>query len=149
MNVSNASNVGAAPAVPQAHRQKILNALTNTAPRVPPAPPVDQPRRVSVLPSAALGLALSLGLACVAGKAWPQATAQCGGRASVEQTLTGQYGETRRGMGMAANNMVMELWANADTGSWTITVTTAQGQTCLVASGQNFEPITEAPGVDG
>ena len=44
---------------------------------------------------------------------------------------------------MAANNQVMELFASADTGSWTITVTLPEGTTCLVASGQNFEPITE------
>lgn len=95
-----------------------------------------------------LGAAVAFGLALAVSPAWPQAL-QCGSRASVEQTLTGKYGETRRAIGVAANGMVMEMWASADTGSWTVTVTTPQGQTCFVASGDAFEPINEKPGVDG
>ncbi|MFN4172902.1 MAG: hypothetical protein ACK4GW_14220 [Pseudorhodobacter sp.] len=71
------------------------------------------------------------------------AASQCGPRAAVLEQLAGRYGESRRSMGIAANNMVMELFANADSQSWTITVTTPQGQTCLVASGTGFETLTE------
>jgi hypothetical protein len=69
--------------------------------------------------------------------------AQCGPRDAVVAHLATKYSETRRSVGLAANNTVMEVYASADTGSWTITVTTAQGMTCLVASGQNFQPVEE------
>ncbi len=58
-------------------------------------------------------------------------------------TLPSKYSETRRSVGLAVNNMVMELFASEETGSWTITVTSAQGVTFLVASGQNFQPVQE------
>jgi Tfp pilus assembly protein PilE len=70
--------------------------------------------------------------------------AQCGPRADVAAHLTGKFGETRRGMGIAANNTVMEVWASEATGTWTITVTMPDGATCLVASGQGFEALAES-----
>jgi hypothetical protein len=90
--------------------------------------------------------ALSLGfggliLATHAGYAAPQ----CGPRAEVMAALTGKYGETRRGMGIAANNTMMEVFASETTGTWTITVTTPEGTTCLAASGDRFEAMAEVP----
>jgi len=73
-----------------------------------------------------------------------QAQPQCGPRASVLEQLAETYGETRRSMGVAANNMVMEMFASATSQSWTIIVTTPQGETCLVASGQGFEAMADA-----
>ncbi len=89
--------------------------------------------------------ALSLGFAglILAVQAGHAQQAQCGARDAVLEQLAARYGETRRGMGMAANNSVMELYASADSGSWTITVTMPDGQTCLVASGQGFEAMVE------
>jgi hypothetical protein len=37
----------------------------------------------------------------------------------------------------------VEVFASAETGTWTITVTNATGTTCLVASGQAFERLAE------
>lgn len=71
------------------------------------------------------------------------AAPQCGPRAALLAELSAKYNETRRGIGVAANNQVMELFASAESGSWTITVTLPEGTTCLVASGQNFEAISE------
>jgi hypothetical protein len=71
------------------------------------------------------------------------ANVQCGKRDIVLTQLTEKYGETRRGIGVAANNAVMEVFASDSSGSWTITVTMADGTTCLVASGQNFETLAE------
>jgi hypothetical protein len=68
---------------------------------------------------------------------------QCGPRAAVVAQLADRYGETRRSIGVAANNMVMELFASEASESWTITVTTTQGQTCLIASGQGYETMAE------
>lgn len=88
--------------------------------------------------------ALSLGfagliLATQAGFAAPQ----CGPRATVLEQLSTKFGETRQGIGLAANTQIMEIFANTETGSWTITVTLPDGMTCLAASGQNFDSINE------
>lgn len=68
---------------------------------------------------------------------------QCGPREAVVAHLAEKYAETRRSIGLAANNMVMEVYASPTSGTWTITVTTPQGMTCLVASGQGFEAVEE------
>lgn len=68
-----------------------------------------------------------------------QAGRNCADRARVLAQLTEKYGEARQGMGLAANNTVVEVFASQDTGTWTITVTSPNGMTCLVASGQAYE----------
>lgn len=88
--------------------------------------------------------ALSLGfvgliLATQAGFASPQ----CGARDALVAQLTDKYGETRRSIGLAANNAVIEVFAAADGGTWSITVTMPDGTTCLVASGEGFEALAE------
>lgn len=87
-------------------------------------------------------LALALGLAGLAA-ATPSSAAQCGPRDAVLKVLAEKYRETRQSVGLAANNMMMEVHASRETGTWTITVTSAQGVTCLVASGQGFEALAE------
>lgn len=67
------------------------------------------------------------------------ATQPCAERDKVVQRLTSNYGETVQSMGLGANNGVMEVFASEETGTWTITVTMPNGQTCLIASGQAFE----------
>lgn len=69
----------------------------------------------------------------------------CAERDKVVQRLNNTYGETVRSMGLGANNGMMEVYASEETGTWTITVTMPDGQTCLIASGQAFEGITGAP----
>ena len=91
-----------------------------------------------------LMFALSLGFAAVLLITHGAVAApQCGLRLQVLDTLAQKYGETRRSMGMAADNTVMELFASAETGTWTLTVTLPTGMTCLVAAGGNFDSIAE------
>lgn len=66
-------------------------------------------------------------------------TSPCAERAKVVERLTSNYGETVQSMGLGANNGMMEVFASEETGTWTITVTMPNGQTCLIASGQAFE----------
>lgn len=68
----------------------------------------------------------------------------CAPRERVVERLAEGYGESRQSIGMGANNAVVEVYASAETGSWTITVTQPNGVTCLVASGQQFETLAEA-----
>ena len=96
--------------------------------------------------------ALSLGFAgliLATQHAFAQTQAQCAPRATVVAQLADKYGETRHGIGLLGSNSVMEVFASDQTGTWTITVTSGAGETCLVAAGQNYETLAEvlpAPG---
>ena len=92
---------------------------------------------------------MTLGLATIAPAAQAQDAATCAPRAQVVERLAGTYGETRRSMGLGANNAVVEVFASDTSGSWTITVTLPNGLTCLVASGQAFESMADAPPAPG
>ena len=63
----------------------------------------------------------------------------CGPREMVVERLADRLGETRRGIGLATQNRVVEVFASDATGTWTVTVTLANGQTCLIAAGQDWE----------
>ncbi len=79
-----------------------------------------------------------------------QAAQHCAARDHVIARLDTGYGETRQSWGLAANNSVIEVYASDETGTWTILVTTAQGVSCILASGQAYEnmdtPVTPAKG---
>ncbi|MCT4554726.1 MAG: hypothetical protein N4A53_08580 [Pelagimonas sp.] len=87
---------------------------------------------------------LSAGVLLAAATMVKAQTQNCAPRDMVVERLASKYGETRQSMGLGSNNAMMEVFASVETGSWTITVTTAQGVTCLVASGQAFEELAEA-----
>ncbi|MDJ0826143.1 MAG: hypothetical protein QNJ16_11630 [Rhodobacter sp.] len=91
-------------------------------------------------------LALSLGVGAMilaTQHAFAQQSRNCADRARVVERLASGYGETRQSIGLGANNSVIEVFASLETGTWTITVTSPQGLTCLVASGQAFENTEE------
>jgi hypothetical protein len=68
---------------------------------------------------------------------------QCAPREDLVTHLTEKYGETRQGMGLAGPDTMMEVYASPDTGTWTITMTMANGTMCMVASGQGYERLAE------
>ena len=72
-----------------------------------------------------------------------QNTSPCGPRALVVERLAEKYGEHAHALGLDTNNGMVEVYANMDSGSWTITVTSAQGLTCLMARGQSFEALQQ------
>lgn len=75
-----------------------------------------------------------------------QAVAQnrnCAPREVVIDRLAEQYQETRQNIGLGGQGMVMETFASLETGTWTITVTAPNGLTCLMASGQSYETLSE------
>lgn len=73
----------------------------------------------------------------------------CAPRDAVLARLASQYGETRQSIGLGANNEMVEVFASAETGTWSITVTAPGGLTCLVASGQAFEEVAEVKPAKG
>ena len=84
-------------------------------------------------------------LACIA----TGAAANCAPRDVVVERLADRYGESRQSMGLGSNNAVVEVFASEETGTWTITVTSVNGLTCMVASGQSFEELDEEVPVKG
>lgn len=84
--------------------------------------------------------------------AWQPAEAQsrpCAERAVVIERLETRLGQTRQSMGFNRANGVVEVFASDETGTWTILVTTPTGQSCLIASGEMWEPNAEFLGKAG
>ena len=67
----------------------------------------------------------------------------CGDHATIVARLASQFGERRMGMGLAGSSSVLEIFASDETGTWSITVTSAGGPTCLVAAGQSYQTMDD------
>jgi hypothetical protein len=88
--------------------------------------------------------ALSFGLAVLLSATQIAHSApQCDTRDAVTTLLADRYGETRRSVGVAGQSAVMEVFASDETGTWSITMTMPDGLMCLMASGSNYEALTE------
>ncbi len=61
----------------------------------------------------------------------------CGDRAYMARQLDENYGEERRGFGIA-NGVLVEVWASSATGSFTILQTYTTGVACVVGVGENW-----------
>ena len=80
--------------------------------------------------AAAMLVALAFG-----GSASAQHT--CGTHASMIMKLDMRYGETRLGIGKGRKNL-FEMWANIETGSWTILEVFSSGMACVRALGEGW-----------
>lgn len=89
-------------------------------------------------------LMITMGLGIMVLAAQQAQARTCAPREDMVKRLTETYGETRRGIGIARQGAVMEVYASDQSGSWTITVTLPDGITCLIASGQAYEDMAEA-----
>ena len=87
----------------------------------------------------------TLALAALAGLATPAlaATTVCGKRADFVKALHDQYKEKREALGISKAGHLTEVFVSG-TGSWTIIVTTKQGLSCIVASGQHWNGLSPA-----
>jgi hypothetical protein len=63
----------------------------------------------------------------------------CDARKEVLGHLSGKYSENPVALGLATNGGVVELLTANDGKTWTIVITLPNGQTCLVAAGENWE----------
>ena len=68
----------------------------------------------------------------------------CGPRDAVVTHLAEKYSEARVMMGLASNNMVLEVYASGETGTWTVVVNRPGGAACIVASGQHYQATDDA-----
>lgn len=67
----------------------------------------------------------------------------CGPHHMIVAQLEGIYGETRIGGGMANPSVIIDVFANTETGTWSIVRSEAGGMSCLVAAGDNWQSDPE------
>lgn len=69
--------------------------------------------------------------------------ARCGKHTSIVDLLEKKYGETPRNIGMVSDKGVMQVFVSPEKGTWTILMTNAHGQSCLLAAGKNWEELKQ------
>ncbi len=108
-------------------------------------------RKISFRAAAFLALGLlALGaLALGAGPASAQgAPALCSAHDGLLSQLERKYGEVPVAVGVAggvAGGALVELLTTKDGMTWTIILTSPQGLSCLIASGEGWRPLVPAP----
>lgn len=70
--------------------------------------------------------------------------APCGDRLKIIEYLAKKYKEVPRARAITGGNTFMEIFTSP-AGTWTTLITTPQGQTCIVASGEGWEDIAIKP----
>jgi len=69
---------------------------------------------------------------------------KCGPRDEAVKILKDKYGETQQYVGLTEDgSAVIEMYANRETGTWTLVVTGPTGKMCLVETGQEFHAIQQ------
>ncbi len=68
------------------------------------------------------------------------AQTECADHNQITDRLATKYSESRVGIGLDGNGRVVEVFASRQ-GSWTILVTFPDGRTCLIAAGEDWQPL--------
>ena len=88
------------------------------------------------LPIAALAACLAM----------PAHAQTCGERSTLIANLFDRFGETRQSIALDRQNQAVEVFANHESGTWTITVTRPDGVMCMVAEGEAYQAISDPGG---
>lgn len=62
----------------------------------------------------------------------------CGPRDEIVASLTADFGEKPKAMGLQQGESLMEIFASEQTGSFTVLQTDPEGRSCVVAMGSNW-----------
>lgn len=76
----------------------------------------------------------------------PPATAQglhCLPRDILTEKLSNRYDERLTGGGLQNAQQLLEVWSSAKSGSFTVFITTPDGRSCVVATGRNWNLVSE------
>lgn len=71
--------------------------------------------------------------------------ATCQARDVIEQALSEKYGEAVTGEGMVkvrGQPAIMQVWTNAEKGTFSIVIAHADGVSCLMAAGEHYSTLT-------
>ena len=71
-----------------------------------------------------------------------QTQAACAPRATIVQNLSEKYGESVIAQGLNQTKQIMEVFATKDGATWTITVRSAEGIMCILATGTHWGVVT-------
>lgn len=69
----------------------------------------------------------------------------CAERGQIIERLKDLYGEYQIGIGLQENRSAVEVFLNPTFRTWTFALTTPNGTTCLIASGQYWEVTNNLP----
>jgi len=83
---------------------------------------------------------LATALAIIATQA--SAEVKCVAHDEGAKRLEGIHGEYRQSIGLDSRDVIVEVWVNHDTGTFTITLTGTDGQMCQVMSGDGYQRFT-------
>ncbi len=73
----------------------------------------------------------------------------CAPREALIKQLDTKYSETLTGGGLRNDSQVLEIWTAPETGTWTALLTTAEGMSCILATGTDWHQQTpEIPARD-
>lgn len=89
-------------------------------------------------------MALVFGAAALAPPAMAQGIA-CISRDVLVEKLTNNFNEEPKGGGLQSSRQLLEIWTSDSTGSFTVFITRPDGQSCVVATGQNWMGMTAPP----
>jgi hypothetical protein len=88
-------------------------------------------------------LALAFFAFCAAAPVWAQGA--CAERQAIIARLASVYGETLQNIGLHQDGNVVEIYASAATGTWTILQTRPDGTACLIAAGEMWQAAIAGP----
>jgi hypothetical protein len=77
----------------------------------------------------------------IAATSTASAQSVCGTRETLLKQLASEYQEAPAGMGLASNGSVVELLTSKGGTSWTLMVTRPNGTTCLIGTGEAWQPV--------
>jgi len=89
-------------------------------------------------------MALTATLATAVFASGAQAAPACGKRDDVLAQLSERYREAPVGIGVAGNGGLIELLTASTGATWTLLITLPNGPTCLLAAGQDWQPLQTA-----
>ncbi len=69
----------------------------------------------------------------------------CASHEIVAARLMAGWAETRQVVGLASDGAVLEVFANPETGTWTLLRSTPDGRACIVAAGGSYSADPTAP----
>lgn len=91
--------------------------------------------------------AIALTGALTAASAQAQQGRICAPSDQIVARLGAQFGERLSAAGLDARGQMMAIYSNPVSGTWTITVTTPERMSCIVATGEAFAiEVPEIPG---
>jgi hypothetical protein len=100
------------------------------------------------LPCGNLIRALAL-VAALAAPACAHAAPACAPSAEVIARLADKYGETLQAEGLRGGTSIVQIYANAETGTWTVLDVGVSGLACMISAGEAWSgPLPQEPAGD-